>query len=204
MRRNPFRFVLVLSCIAVLASVSLQALPAQASAAKVLVPAEPPRPAQELMDAAVVRAAADHKAVLVKFGASWCGWCLKFDKFLEDTTGVGQIMRANFVVVGLTVLESAQYKAFENPGGADIAKAMGGDISKIGIPWFFMLDGAGKKIGDSNMMPDHGNIGMPDFPIEVTGFIELMKQTAPKMTENDRDRIKAYLDRAAGRTVIVP
>ena len=150
------------------------------------------------------RAAAENKAVLVKFGASWCGWCHKFDKFLEDTTGVGQIMRANFVVVGLTVLETAQYKAFENPGSAEVAKSMGGDFAKIGIPWFFMLDGAGKKIGDSNMMPDGSNIGMPDFPIEVTGFMDLMKKTAPRLTEDERSRIKVYLDRAAGRTVIVP
>ena len=196
MRRTVTRFVLALSFVTL-------SLPAQAPV-KPVVPTEPTRPAKELMDVAVTKAAADHKTVLVKFGASWCGWCHKFDKFLDDTTGVGQIMRANFVIVGLTVLESAQYKALENPGGVDVAKAMGGDLSKIGIPWFFMLDGTGKKLGDSNMMPDGSNIGMPDFPIEVTGFIELMKKTAPKMTEDERSRIKVYLDRAAGRTVIVP
>ncbi len=189
MRRTVTRFVLVLSSIAL-------TLPAQAPG--------PVKAAQDLMDAAVVKAAADHKAVLVKFGASWCGWCHKFDKFLDDTTGVGQIMRANFVIVGLTVLESPQYKALENPGGADIAKAMGGDLAKIGIPWFFMLDGAGKKLGDSNMMPDGSNIGMPDFPIEVTGFMDLLRKTAPNLTDDERSRIKVYLDRAAGRTVIVP
>jgi hypothetical protein len=198
MPRITFRFALVLSCVPLLAW--SRPLAAQAPV-KPVVGAEPVRPAKELIDAAVARAAADQKAVLVKFGASWCGWCHKFDKFLDDTTGVGQIMRANFVVVGLTVLESAQYKALENPGGADIARTMGGDLAKIGIPWFFMLDGTGRKIGDSNMMPDGSNIGMPDFPIEVTGFMDLMKKTAPKLTESERDRIKAYLDRAAGRIV---
>ena len=196
MRRTVTRFVLALSSIAL-------TLPAQVPV-KPVVATESARPAKELMDAAVMKAAVNQKAVLVKFGASWCGWCHKFDKFLDDTTGVGQIMRANFVIVGLTVLESPQYKALENPGGVEIAKSMGGDLSKIGIPWFFMLDGAGKKLGDSNMMPDGSNIGMPDFPIEVTGFIELMKKTAPKMTEDELSRIKVYLDRVAGRPVIVP
>jgi len=170
---------------------------------KAVAPADAPRPAKELLDAAVAKGAADHKNVLVKFGASWCGWCHKFDKFLEDTTGAGQVMRANFEVVGLTILESPQYKALENPGGLEVAKAMGANPEATGIPWFFMLDGKGAKLGDSNGMPDGSNMGMPDKADEVVAFMDLLKRTAPKMTERERALIKTHLDSLAGRKAVI-
>ena len=37
-------------------------------------PTAPPRAAQVLVDEAVAKAAVENKGVLVKFGASWCGW----------------------------------------------------------------------------------------------------------------------------------
>lgn len=199
MSRSPIRFAVALAAVATLVAGSLQAQVQP----KPVVPAEPPRAAKELVDTGVAQAAAARKNVLVKYSASWCGWCHKFEKFLEDTTGVGQIMRANFVVVGLTILETPQYKALENPGGVEIAKAMGGDPNSTGIPWFFMLDAAGKKLGDSNVMPDGSNIGMPDKPEEVTGFMDLLKRTAPKMTERERTMIKTHLDSLAGRKPVI-
>jgi thioredoxin-related protein len=170
-----------------------------------VVPTKAARPASELVADGVAQAAAEHKQVLVKFSASWCGWCHKFERFLEDTTGAGQIMRANYVVVGLTILETPQYKALENAGGKELVKSMGGDIDASGIPWFFMLDGAGRKIGDSNVMPNGGNLGMPDLPDEVSGFVALLQRTAPRMSEHDLAVIKVHLDSVAGRKpAIVP
>jgi thioredoxin-related protein len=176
-----------------------------AQAATPVVPATAARPASELVADGLAKAAAEHKQVLVKFSASWCGWCHKFERFLDDTTGAGQIMRANYVVVGLTILETPQYKALENAGGKDLVKSMGGNIDASGIPWFFMLDAAGKKIGDSNAMPNGGNLGMPDLPDEVSAFVALLKHTAPRMTEHDLAVIKVHLDSVAGRKpAIVP
>jgi hypothetical protein len=104
-------------------------------------------------------------------------------------------------VVGLIVLETPQFKALENPGGAELAKEMGGNLASTGIPFFFMLDATGKNLGNSNVMPDKSNIGMPDKPEEVAGFMDLLQRTAPRITSDERERIKAYLDRAAGRQV---
>jgi thiol-disulfide isomerase/thioredoxin len=159
--------------------------------------ARTPVPSQVLVDAAVRKAAVEHKAVLVKFGASWCGWCRRFDAFLADT-GVGPIMAANYVTVGLTTEEAPGNKALENPGSEVLMKAMGGAAS--GLPFFFVLDSTGRKIADSNIMPDGSNVGHPDLPDEVAAFDRFLVQTAPRMTPAERARIRAYLARIAGRT----
>ena len=187
--------------LAILAAVAGRPVAAQE---KTMAPTPSPRAAQALVDDAVAKAAAGNKGVLVKFGASWCGWCHKFDKFLDDTTGVGAIMRNNFEIVGLTVLETAKFKPLENPGGVELAKAMGGDVTKIGIPFFFMLDNKGKETGNSMAMPDKSNVGMPDFPVEVTAFMDLLRATAPRLTDAERTKIKDYLDLVAGRPKVIP
>lgn len=156
-----------------------------------------PPPAQALVDSAVRSAAAGHRAVLVKWGASWCGWCHRLDAFLADT-GVGPIMAAHFVVVALVTEETPANKALENPGSDVLKTAMGGAAS--GLPFFVVLDSAGRKIADSNMMPGGNNVGHPDTPEEVAAFDQFLIRTAPRMTPEERTRIRAYLDGIAGRS----
>ncbi|MEO7997956.1 MAG: thioredoxin family protein [Gemmatimonadaceae bacterium] len=149
---------------------------------------------------AVAKAHAANKGVLVKFSASWCGPCHAFDRFLYDTTGVGAIMQKHFVIVGLTVLEMPPMDSLNTKGGLQLAKEMGGELEgSTGIPYFFMVDGNGKRLGDSNSMPDSSNTGHPEAAIEVQSFDKLLVRTAPRMTEDERARIKTFLDRMAGR-----
>ena len=156
-----------------------------------------PPAAQTLVDAAVRTAAAEHKAVLVTWGASWCGWCHRLEAFLADT-GVGRIMAAHFVVVALVTEETPANKALENPGSGVLKTAMGGATS--GLPFFVVLDAAGRKLADSNMMPGGTNVGHPATPEEVAAFDQFLVRTAPRMTPEGRERIRAYLDRIAGRS----
>jgi thiol-disulfide isomerase/thioredoxin len=155
-----------------------------------------PPPARTLVAAAVRKAAAEHKNVLVTFGASWCGWCHRFEAFLADT-GVGPIMAANFVELELVTEEVPAKKALENPGSEALKDEMGGGNS--GLPFFFVLDSTGKKIGDSMIMPDSSNVGHPDKVEEVAAFDRFLTRVAPRITAPQRARIKAYFDRIAGR-----
>jgi thiol:disulfide interchange protein len=155
-----------------------------------------PLTSRVLVDAAVQTAAAEHKVVLVKFGASWCVWCRRFDAFLADT-GVGPIMAANYVTVSLITQETPANRTLENPGSAAMLSAMGG--AAAGLPFFFVLDSTGKKIADSNIMPDGSNVGFPAQREEVAAFDQFLARTAPRITPAERVRIRAYLDRSAGR-----
>jgi hypothetical protein len=133
--------------------------------------------------------------VLVEFGASWCGWCHRFEAFLADP-GAGKPMHDQFVVVHLVALESGENKALENPGAEDLMRRMGGGG---GIPFFFFLDGSGRKIADSNIMPGGGNVGHPNTVAEVEAFDALLRRIAPRFTDVQRATIHAYLTKAAGR-----
>ena len=68
-----------------------------------------------LLDAAKAQAKLEKKNVLVIFHASWCGWCKRLDAFLDDA-GMGKLMKDNFVILHLDVLENPDKKALENAG----------------------------------------------------------------------------------------
>ncbi len=163
--------------------------------------------AQQIVARAVRQAQAEHKNVLVKFGASWCGWCHRFDRFLASSEPAGKLMRDNFVIVPLTVLESKDKKALETPGGNELLVAVGG--KDAGLPWFYFLDQQGAKIGDSNIAPASAgmgsNVGHPDTPQEVAAFVTLLARVAPHMTGTDRETIGRFLsDMHAGTDRAVP
>jgi thiol:disulfide interchange protein len=193
-RRLTMRFTLALAGAASFA-VSAHAQGSKNVLAGPAVSAAPgaPRPAKALVDEAMAHAKAMHKNVLVEFGASWCGWCKRFEAFLAEPT-VGKLMLDNFVVVHLVVQEVAAKKALENEGGAAMLKQMGGTG---GIPYFFILDSAGKKIGDANIMPNNGNVGHPNTPEEVAAFDRLLERTAPHMSAAQRRLVWEYLTRIA-------
>ncbi len=149
-----------------------------------------PPPAQELLAAAVKTAKAENKTVFVHFGASWCGWCKRLDKFLASPE-VGKLMSDHYVLLNLTVLESPEKKALENPGAEIVRQEMGGE--KAGLPFYFFLDKAGQKLADSLAMPKGGNIGHPANAEEIKAFAGLLERTAPRMTSDERAKIVAYL-----------
>lgn len=168
--------------------------PAPASAV-VGRPASPP-PAADVVAAAVKTARAQDKVVLVEFGASWCTWCRNFEAFVKSPE-VGALVQANYVIVNLTVREEDEKKALENPGGAAALQQWGGTGS---IPFYVFIDATGKKIGDSNAMPDGGNIGFPAKPDEVEAFMRVIDKTARHLTAADRSRILDYLNKSLIQT----
>jgi thiol:disulfide interchange protein len=172
-------------------------LSAQAHGSERPAPTATPQPAQTLVNEAVAEAGAQHKNVLVYFSASWCGWCHRFTTFLASPDA-GKLMHDNFVIVRLDALESKDKVAQENPGADDLLKKMSGG-APTGIPFYFVLDGSGKKIGDSLIMPGHGNVGHPSEPQEVVAFVKQLATIAPRMTPAQRKEIGAYLDEMAGR-----
>jgi thioredoxin-related protein len=152
--------------------------------------AKTPPQAKTVVDAAVKSAKAQNKNVLVHFGASWCKWCKHLDAMLESPE-VGKIFQDNYVITHLTIQESDDKKALENPGAQEIANAAG--AGKAGIPIYLFLDGNGKTLASSLAMPDGGNIGHPATPEEIKAFEGLLARTAPRMTAAQRAQVVKYL-----------
>lgn len=145
-----------------------------------------PEPAEKLLKAAQRTAARSKKNVFVRYTASWCGWCHKMAKYIEDPA-VKPLWDKAFVSVTLDVLENGPKKADENPGADKLLAAMGG--ANGGIPFFAALDARGKKLIDSNLMPGGKNIGCPAAPEELVKFADFLKTAAPKLTDTERETI---------------
>ena len=153
--------------------------------------AQRPAPASAIVSAALKTATADRKVVLIEFGASWCTWCRRFDAFVHAPE-VASIVAANYIVVNLVVQERDDKKPLENPGGQDLMDTWGG--AKSGLPFYVFLDATGKKMANSNAMPDGGNIGFPGTAKEVAAFLGLVDKTAPRVSKGERAKIASYLE----------
>ena len=134
--------------------------------------------AEELLKEACTRAGKENKKVMVIFTASWCGWCHRMKKNMEEAD-VKPFFSQQFETLLITVLESPDKKNLETPGGAAFFTKYGGDGK--GIPFWLVFDKDGNLLADS-MKPDGSptgkvNTGCPYEKEEVAYFIEVLKKT---------------------------
>ena len=145
--------------------------------------AEKPKEADQILKTALNEAKVSHKNVFLIFHATWCPWCKRLDKVLE-TPEVKKIMDENYVITHLDVMERKEKVAeFENPGGKEIMKKLGGE--NAGLPFYAFLNSKGEKIADSNVMPDNSNLGFPGSNEELEAFKSILKKSAKNISDAD-------------------
>jgi thioredoxin-related protein len=150
-----------------------------------------PAQAKQVLDSALKDASSSKKNVFIVFHATWCSWCKRLDAALTDPE-VKKIIKDNYIVTHLDVMERGEKaQTVENPGGQAIMKDLGGE--KSGLPFYAILDAAGKKMADSNVMPGNQNIGFPGSQEEIAAFENILKQTAPRMSAEQRAVVTKHL-----------
>jgi len=142
--------------------------------------------ADAIMKQAFEEAAREKKNVFLIFHASWCGWCHRMDKSMNDE-GCKKFFDDNFVIRHMVVDESADKKDLETPGAAELRTKYHGDNQ--GIPFWLVFDKDGSLLADSKMRkeeegPEAGqNTGCPAHEEEVAHFMKVLQKTTRLNTE---------------------
>ena len=116
--------------------------------------------AKALIAAAVAKAEANNKRVLVQWGGNWCGWCYKLHDLFESNEEIGKTLQYEYEVV---MIDSNTNEA--------LAKSM--KVNFEGVPYLTVLDSSGKKLTDQ----DTGSLEVGDKhdPAKVLAFLEKWK-----------------------------
>ena len=158
--------------------------------------AQTPPSAEQVLAGARVKATAEHKAIFLHFGASWCGWCRRLDAFL-DAKAIRPLLERHFVLAKLDVQESGEKQSLENPGAAAMLGRLGG--TGQGLPYFVFLDANGEAIATSKCptaaKPAGENIGYPGEQEEIALFLALLRKAAPEFTIDELKTIEHWLAR---------
>ena len=128
-----------------------------------------PDPAQAKgdLDAALKKAAATHKRVLVDFGGNWCGDCQVLDIYFHNPEN-RPILDANYVLVHINV---GRYDA-----NLDLAEKYGIPLQK-GVPALVVMNDKGKVLYSQKSGEFEAMRRMQ--PSTVTSFLVQWKPTRP-------------------------
>lgn len=144
--------------------------------------------ATSLLEKAQIKAKKENKKIFVKFEASWCGWCHRMTKNMKAES-TKDFFNDNFILLPLVVFESTKNKKLENPGAEDLIKKFNNGKSRVGLPFWFVLDTDLNLVSDS-YDANKQNLGCPASKEEVDEFIKKLKTIVPTMKESDIANIK--------------
>lgn len=140
--------------------------------------------AGEIMNKAYNQAKIENKNVLLIFHASWCGWCKKMEKNMEDPL-VKDYFDDNYIKVFITVEERGEKAKLNTPDGDKLVEKLGG--KNQGLPYWVILDENAQVLKDSKFEGE--NIGSPASAEEVDLLISILESTA-KNTKINAEKIK--------------
>jgi thiol:disulfide interchange protein len=91
--------------------------------------------------AAVKKAQAQHKNILLQIGGNWCVWCLRFNDLVTTDADLNKYMNDNYVVLHINWSP-------ENKNEALLANL--GYPQRFGFPVFVVLDDKGNRLHTQN------------------------------------------------------
>ena len=153
-----------------------------------------PPSADAVIRQAQVHAKREGKNVLVKFEASWCSWCRRFNKLL-DSERFGPDFRSSYVIASIRIRERDEKRVLENPGWRRTLRRLR-HAPERDVPYVVILSPAGKKLGGSfkpsrGKIPDNG--GYPQKPAEIATFVNLIARTGRTFSAEDRRALREFL-----------
>jgi len=102
---------------------------------------DPAADAAKDIKAAVKKAKAENKYVLIHAGGNWCTWCFEFVKFCKADPKIDSVLNTSFVIYYLNTDK-------DNKNDKTFAKY--GYPQRFGFPVFIILDQKGNRIHTQN------------------------------------------------------
>jgi thioredoxin-related protein len=93
------------------------------------------------IEAAVKKAGAENKFVLIQAGGNWCSWCIEFARFCKADKKIDSAINASWIWYHLNW-------STENKNESLFAKY--GYPQRFGFPVFIILNGKGERIHTQN------------------------------------------------------
>jgi thioredoxin-related protein len=125
--------------------------------------------------AAIKKAKAENKYVLLQAGGNWCSWCIEFARFAKADTKVDSVINAGFIWYHLNYSK-------ENKNESIFAKY--GYAQRFGFPVFIILNEKGERIHTQNSeYLEDGKRSYDSYKVRI--FLEMWSPKAlnPKMYE---------------------
>lgn len=163
MRTSFPRSCLVLVSLAALMAVPLRAVPEYPTMGPDIYDVHADGTAQ--IAAALARASAEHKRVIVVFGANWCIWCRRLHTTFETDATVSRILNDHFILVDVDVNRRNGV-----PRNADAVARYGNPV-RFGLPVLVVLDSDGKQLctkDSGDLEEEHGH-----SPQKIAEFLTL-------------------------------
>ncbi len=120
------------------------------------------------IEAAIAKAKAAKKFVLIQAGGNWCGWCIEFARFAKATPKIDSVIKASFVWYHLNwSKENENSPIFKKYGYAQ----------RFGFPVFLILNEKGERIHTQNS--EYLEDGKKSYsPYKVQAFLEMWSPRA--------------------------
>lgn len=99
--------------------------------------------ARKVINAALAKAKAENRRVLIQWGANWCGWCHLLHETCKSDREIALKLMYEYDVVLVNVSEPGTTGFNKN---MDLAKEYGADLKGTGIPYLTVLGADGKVI----------------------------------------------------------
>lgn len=135
--------------------------------------------ATSLLNQALASAKQEEKAVMLRVGDPYCGWCRVLSQFIDDQKDT---FNKDYVSLKIDTLRMDQ--------GKEIAEKFKPEKCD-GVPWFVFLNPNGETIATS--VSSQGNIGFPSEPHEIAHFGSVLRKTKSRLAENEIESLLSDL-----------
>lgn len=148
----------------------------------------PTRDAEAILSEALARAKASDRRVFLIMSASWCGPCRMLARFLSPHKSE---LDRHYVFVKLDISRDSHVRPLQ-------VRYEGKDAHN-GVPWYVILDAAGRPLATSNAKEAEEwgstNIGFPSTKTGIDHFVTMLRQTAPRLSDQALASLRRELEK---------